>query len=154
MKWWDDLPEALRWVLFLPALFALTILCVLPVWIVQLLLELVGLGLGHFAFGFAVASTSAWFGYALVFALPPRGKRFLGWIFYVPMVLWCVITLLLMLGQQLGRWGLLGSIQPPAWDEGWTGMNTQELGGALAWLFVGTSAFRAGMEKHPAPRKS
>ena len=90
MERWERLPEALRWILYLPVVVAAPLVIafilrlassrLMPDWrwspIAQFLVFVIGAYLAVVVF------------FPLVFVFAPRGKKIAGWCFYVPLMLW------------------------------------------------------------------
>lgn len=141
---WERLPEAVRWVLFIPA--------VLVVWTTLNLLQLLAMAVAElFGYGpssefwllVAQAFFSASIVFPVIFALAPRGRRIAGWFFYVPIMGVSGIVFLLLVARRLGTWGLLGeALEPPEGVVGWEPRDWAELAQTVIWLVVGTYAFR------------
>jgi hypothetical protein len=146
MERWEKLPEALRWILYLP------IVIVLPViigFLLQVLLTQWMPGWGWFApiANFFVAVFGAYLMvqvfFPIVFAFAPRGKKVTGWCFYVLLMLGSAIAFLLLVARRLGTWGLLGdALRPPEGVVGWEAKDWGELGQTVVWLILGTIVFR------------
>src|SRR4051812_3559587 len=111
MERWEKLPEAVRWILYVP------VVVVLPA-IIGLILHLILASsmpgwrwfrpIANFwvaVFG-AYLMVQAFF--PIVFLFAPRGKKIAGWCFYVLLMLFTALAFVLLLARRLGTWGLLG----------------------------------------------
>src|SRR5882724_4133064 len=145
MERWERLPEALRWILYLPVVVAVPLIIafilrlassrLMPDWrwspIAQFLVFVIGAYLAVVVF------------FPLVFVFAPRGKKIAGWCFYVPLMLWSAISFVLLVVRRLATWGLLRDpLQPPDGVVGWEARYWAKLGQAVVWLVVGTIVFR------------
>lgn len=147
-RWWERLPEAVRWILFLPAVFAVVF--------VANLIQVFGFWLFNRESVFWAMATGAAFSsfifFPVVFGLAPRGKRVVGWILYVPVMLFCAAALLLLSAKRLGSWGLLGEALRAPPDFEWSMTDTGEIAQSLIWLVLGTVSFRKCLaESRTAP---
>src|SRR5258708_17875632 len=145
MERWEKLPEALRWILYLPVVILLPL-------IIAFILRLVSSQLmpGDWRWSpianFLVLVVGAYLAVVvfcpIVFAFAPRGNKIAGWCFYVPLMLSSSISLLLLVGRRLATWGLLGDALRPPEGLGWEARYWAKLGQAVVWLVAGTIVFR------------
>lgn len=140
---WNRLPEWTRWLLFLPALL---LGCMGFGLLLQLLNALRG-DSGFWVADLGVAGFVAWAFFPMVFALAPRRKAVVGWVFYVMVMGFVGVSLVLMIVRGLGIAGLLSALPPPEWAT-WTRSDWIDLGRGVAWAVVGTFSFRQCVEKH------
>lgn len=86
MRAWERLPEAIRWVLYLPALLAMWLFVTMPV------VFLLGFRTGWAPpLAQAALTAGAFFPFAVFMA--PRARVALGWAWYVVWVAWCLVML-------------------------------------------------------------
>ncbi len=135
-NYWERFPEVLRWMLLLPTLG----LSMMAVGIIGLII-LTFQGEDGFWVELTQAATmsSVWF--AMVFALAPRAKERVGWVFYVLTMSFMGLLLLLMVAKGVGIAGLLPMLPVPDWAH-WSRRDTIELGQTVIWIVFGTVSFR------------
>jgi hypothetical protein len=136
MEIWDRLPEWVQWLLYLPAL-------VLSVFFFALIMTVSN----HIVSGAPGSITSlfmsgvvAWVFIEQVFAMAPRGKAVVGWIFYLSVM--CALSLFVLLAIINGLSGYGFTIWQQQRDH-----DLLEIGKAVVWLVVLTVTFRSCLKK-------
>lgn len=148
MKPYADWPEWIRWLLFGPAVL-------LAAAGLTLLLRALNALRGDRGIltEVGIAAFSAWMFFPLVASLAPRAKRLVLWCVYVPTIGYSAFALLFGCLRAIGIAGLLPMLPPPDWVT-WTRADTTDLLKSLAWLAVGTLAFRRQLEHASKPSHS
>jgi hypothetical protein len=108
MKWWESLPEWVRWILYIPAVFSVVLgYIILLVWLPMLFISLSPFG--KFTFGSILTVVSTFGLLHFSYELAPRGKK-------VAMIIWMVA---ISLGSVLGLIGGIGRVwmhyEPISW---------------------------------------
>jgi len=143
VKWWSKLPEAVRWILLVPAVLA----CLLVVNAVFLLAAsspfLFGRHPSDLLVGVIQSALSAGLLFPVLCALTPRAKSLVAWIHYIILGGFAGIVLALLILRRLASWGLLGDVLlPPSGVEGWEARDWIDLAQTATYLVVGTLSFR------------
>jgi hypothetical protein len=153
IDYWGRLPEFIRWILLLPAVLLSWLVANLWVHVIVWAAQWVGGPTPTSPFAAAMqAGISAGFLFTVVFALAPRGKRVVGWFFYVVMTLFAGFALLFMTARRLAMWGLLEH-QMLTSPGDWTSTDTREFIQSLVWVTFGTFFFRKCLGEHPREPK-
>jgi hypothetical protein len=149
MERWNRMPEWARWTLLFPILLLGSVIIAIGT---RLIFVVVGFlnpapswEWSKFLWyrliePFMISSVIIAGNYEMLFALtPPRGRRPLGWVFFILLTTAAALGTLLLVGSRLGSWGLLSL---PPWMDVWKESDWGELAGTVALLTSGTAAFR------------